>query len=183
MIAEPKSSSRKLNSRRRTRRGAGVPQSAARKRLLRENSGHRSKPQPPATYLCRARSRQPAPLSRGLISFQLLLLSASQGLRPCPTAASPFHLLHPNLRYLAALALFCYPQGFFRSSSGLGGRRKPRNPPASAQQPRPPVPELSPGAQEVRLPLHNPALPSPLLARSCASLLMRGSPHLFPGPP
>ena len=56
----------------------------------------------------------------------------------------------------------------------LGGKKEPRNPPASAQQPRPPVPRLSPEAQEVRFPTAQPILAKPparLLA--CANAAAR----------
>lgn len=65
----------------------------------------------------------------------------------------------------------------------LGGKKEPRNPPASAQQPRPPVPHLSPEAQEVRFPPRSPSPQSCQLARSRALMLQRRSSHLFPGLP
>ena len=65
----------------------------------------------------------------------------------------------------------------------LGGKKEPRNPPASAQQPRPPVPHPSPEAQEVRFPPCSPSPQSCQLARSRALMLQRRSSHLFPGLP
>ena len=62
----------------------------------------------------------------------------------------------------------------------LGGKKESRNPPASAQQHRPPVLPLSPRAQEERC-----AKPLPLRRRSeqaaaHAQALMQHAPHLFP---
>ena len=61
---------------------------------------------------------------------------------------------------------FLLSTGVLQELIRLGGKKKPRNPPASAQQPRPPVPNLSPEAQEVRLLLHS-------LAHKAANLLAR----------
>ena len=63
---------------------------------------------------------------------------------------------------------FLLSTGVLQELIRLGGKKKPRNPPASAQQPRPPVPQLSPEAQEVRLPPRSPAPQSRQLARSRA---------------
>ena len=63
---------------------------------------------------------------------------------------------------------FLLSTGVLQELIRLGGKKKPRNPPASAQQPRPPVPQLSSEAQEVRLLPRSPAPQSHQLVRSRA---------------
>jgi hypothetical protein len=92
--------------------------------------------------------------------------------RPLPKVCARVSLPHrcstiiSNPELARRSRAFLLPTGVLQELIRLGGKKKPRNPPASAQQPRPPVPNLSPGAQEVRLLLHS-------LAHKAANLLAR----------
>jgi hypothetical protein len=75
---------------------------------------------------------------------------------------------HIQLELARRSRAFLLSTGVLQGLVRLGRKKKPRNLPASAQQPRPPVPQLSPEAQEVRFPPRSPAPQSCQLTRSRA---------------
>jgi hypothetical protein len=84
---------------------------------------------------------------------------------PRHAPVSPLLLQHPvnhiQLELARGSRAFLLSTGVLQELVRLGGKKKPRNPPASAQQPRPPVLQLSPRSAGGKAPAVQPSAAKP----------------------